>query len=159
MTATANLLGYTGKVNILEETSTGYEIELLQGELKGKRTFISKNSQNETLTFPKKKFTSRIEYSIGKELNEDTNTNQVYARNFDLTITAQTLELAESIWEDCVDYLTENVNFDFSIVGCPNTDKTLKGNKYEYNDSILIEDREEYEILKNLYTKWKRGKM
>ena len=155
MIAIANLLGYTGKVNIIEETETGYELEMLQGNLKGKRTFISKNSKNETLSFPKEKFTSKIEYSVAKEHNENTNTNQVYSRTLELTITAQTEEIAEKIWDNCIDYLVENAKFDFSIMGCPDHGKTLK-NKCYYYDSIKIEDREEFEILKKLYSEWKK---
>jgi len=156
MIVTANLLGYTGKVNIIGETETGYELELLQGNLKGKRTFISKNSKNETLSFPKEKFTSKIEYTVTKEHNENTNTNQVYSRTLELTITARTEEIAEKIWDDCIDYLVENSNFDFSIMGCPDHGKTLK-NKYYYYDSIKIEDKEEFEILKKLYSEWKKS--
>jgi len=156
MTATANLLGYTGKVNILEETTTGYEIELLQGNLKGKRTFISKNSKNETITSPKEKFTSKIEYTVAKEHNEDTDTSKVYSRNFELTITTRTGKIAEKIWDDCVEYLIKNAKFDFTITGCPDSGETLKNNKYYYYDSITIEDKEEFEILKKLYTEWKK---
>ena len=155
MIATANLLGYTGKVNIIEETETGYEIEILQGNYKGKRTFFSKNSKDETLTFPKEKFTSKIEYTVGKEHNEDTNTSKVYSRYLELTITARTEEIAEKIWTDCIEYLVEKANFNITIIGCPDNGEALK-NKYYYYDSITIEDREEFEILKKLYAEWKK---
>jgi len=155
MTATANLLGYTGKVNILEETTTGYEIELLQGNLKGKRTFISKNSQNETLTIHNQKFTSKISYTVYKELNEDTNTEQVKQRYLDLTITTQTEEIAEKIWDNCFNYLEENAGFKITWIGCPAREEELNG-KFSYSDSIAIFDKSEYEELKDLYKEWKK---
>jgi len=155
MTATANLLGYTGKVNILEETTTGYEIELLQGNLKGKRTFVSKSSQNETITIPNQKFTSKISYTVYKELNEDTNTEQVQQRYLDLTITAQTEEIAEKLWDNCFNYLEENARFKITWIGCPAKEEELNG-KFSYSDNIAIFDKEEYEELKDLYKEWKK---
>jgi len=159
MTATANLLGYVGKVNIIEETTTGYEIELLQGNLKGKKTFISKNSKNETLTIPNQKFTSKISYTVDKERNEDTQTEQVYSRNFELTITATSEEIAGNIWDNCFKYLKENSDIKLGWVGCPGTED-LENGKFSYCDCITIFDKEEYEELKYLYKEWKSlGKM
>jgi len=157
MTATVNLLGYTGKVNIIEETTTGYEIELLQDNLKGKRTFISKNSKNETLTISNHKFTSKVSYTVDKEYNEDTQTEQVYSRNFELTIMAQTEELAGNIWDDCFKYLKENSDIKLGWVGCPGI-VDLENGKFSYTDCITIFDKEEYEELKDLYKEWKKLK-
>jgi len=155
MTATANLLGYTGKVNIIEETETGYEIEMLKGDYKGKRTFISKNSKNETITFPKEKFTSKIEYTVGKEFNEDTQTEQTYSRSFELTVTARTEEIAEELWDNCSKYLEENAGFKIGWVGCPVKEETLNG-KFSCWDSMTIYDKSEHEELKDLYKEWKK---
>jgi len=155
MTATANLLGYTGKVNILEETTTGYELELLQGDLKGKRTFISKNSKNETLTISNQKFTSKISYIVDKEYNEDTKTEQVYTRNFELTITASSEEIAGEIWDNCFKYLVKNSDINLGWVGCPGTED-LENGKFSYTDCITIFDKSEYEELKDIYKEWKK---
>jgi len=157
MIATANLLGYTGKVNILEETSTGYELELLQGNLKGKRTFISKNSKNETLTIHNHKFTSKVTYTVDKEYNEDTQTEQVYSRNFELTITATSEEQAGEIWDSCFKYLNEKSDIKLGWVGCPGTED-LENGKFSYCDCITIFDKSEYEELKDLYKEWKKLK-
>ena len=126
--------------------------------LKGKRTFISKNSKNETLTISNHKFTSNISYSVYKELNEDTKTEQVKQRYFELTITAQTEEFAGNIWDDCFNYLSENAGFRINFTGCP-TKEDLENGKFSYWDCITIFDKAEYEELKDLYKEWKKGKI
>ncbi|HID0881355.1 TPA: hypothetical protein ACXDAY_002307 [Clostridium botulinum] len=49
MLANVNMLGYKGLVKIIEENTNGYDLELLEGNLKGKIVYISKNSKNETI--------------------------------------------------------------------------------------------------------------
>jgi len=126
--------------------------------LKGKRTFISKNSKNETLTISNHKFTSNISYSVYKELNEDTKTEQVKQRYFELTITAQTEELAGNIWDNCFKYLNEKSDIKLGWVGCPGI-VDLENGKFTYCDCITIFDKSEYEDLKDLYKEWKKSKI
>lgn len=79
MKATVKLMGYTGMVKVIEETGNGFEIEILEGNMKGKRTFISKNSEHETIDIIKetKNYRYLVQRTTAPDIGENWKTNTV----------------------------------------------------------------------------------
>lgn len=102
----------------------------------------------------KKEFTSKIEYSTYKELNINTNTNQIKYRYIDLTITSNSLENCENIWFNLYNYLKENISCKLDFVGCPTSEEKENG-KYYYCDSLVIGNKEDFKEAKEIYKEWK----
>lgn len=158
MLVNVNALGYKGLGRIIEEDTNGYEVEIKEGNMQGKRIYISKNSTSETLEVIK--FTSKVEYEVSRD-NEEYNPetgkyeSPINGRDFSLTITTKNEETAYSIWEHCFDYLQSNANFEIIWSGCPSVEEA-KNNKVSYYDTIPVSDKKEYNELKDLYKEWKK---
>ncbi|MBY6842809.1 hypothetical protein [Clostridium botulinum] len=141
MLANVNILGYKGLVKIIEENTNGYDIELLEGTLKGQKTYISKNSKNETIE--KVKASARIERK-GRIKEQGHYSNNFI--QFDITVKSNTLKNAENIHDIITNKMMNKIK-EFEFVGCPLED----GNSYFDSLAIelgLLEDIEVIELFK-----------
>ncbi|EQB4341416.1 hypothetical protein ACYJ2U_001800 [Clostridium botulinum] len=141
MLANVNILGYKGLGKIIEENTNGYDIELLEGTLKGQKTYISKNSKNETIE--KVKASARIERKGRIKEYGHYSSNHIY---FYITVKSNSLETSEKIHELINNKMMDEIK-EFQFVGCPSEDR--KG----YSDSLaielgLLEDIEVIELFK-----------
>lgn len=100
------------------------------------------------------KFTSSVKYTVDKDKDDITGETLATTRFFELTITAQTEEIAQGIWNNFEEYVLKN-DLSKQGSGCP-TIEELSNNKVSYWDSIPVFNKEEYEELKELYTEWKK---
>lgn len=157
MLVNVNALGYKGLAKVIEEDTSGYELELQESNMKGKRIYISKNSTSETVEVIK--FSSKVEYEVSRD-SEDYNPetgkyeSPINGRDFSLTITTTSEDIAYILWENCFNYLQANASFEIIWSGCPSVEEA-KNNKVSYYDTISVCDKEEYNELKDLYKEWK----
>lgn len=143
MLANVNMLGYKGLVKIIEEDTSGYDIELLEGNLKGKIVYISKNSKTEKIK--EIKASARIERK--GRIKEDGHYSSDYIY-FYITVKSNTLKTSEKIHE----LITNRMMIEFKelqFVGCPSEDGK------SYSDSLaielgLLEDIEVKEVFKTI---------
>ncbi|NCI19812.1 hypothetical protein EJM73_09250 [Clostridium botulinum] len=143
MLANVNILGYTGLVKIIEEDTNGYDIELLEGNLKGKKTYISKNSKTETIE--KIKASAKIERKGRIKEYGRYSSNYIY---YYITVKSNTLENAEKIHYIITNTIMSKIK-ELEFVGCP----TEENNSYFDSLAIefdLIEDVEVKELFKTI---------
>lgn len=148
MLANINILGYKGLVKIIQEDINGYDIELLEGTLKGKIVYISKNSKAETME--KIKSSAKLEKQ-GRAKETDIDGNNHYSSkyvHFYITVKSNTLENAQKIHELITNKMMGEIH-ELEFVGCPVEDKN------SYSDSLaieigLVEDIEVKEVFKTI---------
>lgn len=148
MLANVNILGYKGLVKIIEKDTNGYDIELLEGNLKGKKTYISKNSKAETIKNIKS--SAKLEKQ-GRAKETDIDGNNHYSSkyvHFYITVKSNLLETSEKIHELITNKMMSEIQ-ELEFVGCPVEDKN------SYSDSLaieigLVEDIEIKEVFKTI---------
>lgn len=143
MLANINILGYKGLGKIIQENINGYDIELLEGNLKGKKTYISKNSKTETIE--KIKASAKIERKGRVKEQRHYSSDFIY---YYITVKSDSLENAEKIHELITNRMMSEFK-EFQFVGCPTEDSN------NYFDSLaiefdLVEDIEVKELFKTI---------
>ncbi len=100
------------------------------------------------------KFTSKIEYNVSYD-RDDADNNKIIKtyRECTITITGVTREQVSDIFDNCINYMQSQVNYPLEPSNCPVWEKQF--DKWVYVDSISIDNKEEYEEIKQLYKKWK----
>lgn len=144
MLANVNMLGYKGLVKIIKEDINGYDVELLEGTLKGKIVYISKNSKTETIEKIKSS-SARIERK--GRLKEQGHYSANFIQ-FDITVKSNTLKNAEKIHELIINKMMDEIK-ELEFVGCP----TEENNSYFDSLAIeigLIKDIEIKEVFKTI---------
>ncbi|HDK7195012.1 TPA: hypothetical protein PTV74_003319 [Clostridium botulinum] len=143
MLANVTMLGYKGLIKIIKDDTNGYDIELLEGNLKGKVLYISKNSKTETIE--KIKSSAKIERKGRLKEEGHYSTDFIY---FYITVKSNTLENAEKIHELITNKIMDEIK-ELEFVGCPTEDEN------SYFDSLaiefdLIEDVEVKEVFRTI---------
>lgn len=139
------------KINIIDNSysATQCEVEILEGNFKGQRAIVS----NTDIIIGK--FTSKIEYVVSREEDQfDNYKKKITGREFWVTITTNnSIQNNEFIMYNLMEHIENNSDYAFHRCSGVEADN----NKLTYIDSITVDDKDEYEEIKELYKEWKEG--